>query len=273
MRRAWVLAAVLAGGCQTTLEPIVLDLSKQTPTPTPHVAVSPTPPPAAAAPPAPAPPTPAPAPAPTRAAAAASVAPAPAPAPPETTGNAEELRTEADEYTRYELLAPETGEFHILYEVTAVAPGATVFFNPIRKGSVASDERITDRMTGEALRFEVVSGDEARRSGLQRADLDTDYIRIHLPRPVPPGGGQVRLLIEKTYRDPKSYFREGGAAVFSRSLGIRRNSVVLPAGYELLSCNVPSQVLSEPDGRVAIAFWNPGPSAAPLRLTARRLSP
>jgi hypothetical protein len=201
------------------------------------------------------------------------VAPAPAPAPPEAAASAEELRTEADEYARYELLAPETREFHILYEVTAVAPGATVFFNPIRKGSVASGERITDRMTGDALRFEVVSGEEARRSGLQRADLDTDYIRIHLPRPVPPGGGQVRLLIEKTYRDPKSYFQEGNAAVFSRSLGIRRNSVVLPAGYELLSCNVPSQVLSEPDGRVAIAFWNPGPSAAPLRLTARRLSP
>jgi hypothetical protein len=201
------------------------------------------------------------------------VPPAPAPAPRAATANAEEIRTEADEYTRYELLAPETGQFHILYEVTAVAPGAAVFFNPIRKGSVASGERITDRMTGEALRFEVVSGEEARRSGLPRADLDTDYIRIHLPRPVPPDGGQVRLLIEKTYADPKSWFREADEAVFSRSLGIKRNSVVLPAGYELLSCNVPSQILSEPDGRIAIAFWNPGPGAAPLRLTARRLSP
>jgi hypothetical protein len=90
---------------------------------------------------------------------------------------------------------------------------------------------------------------------------------------VPPDGGQVRLLIEKTYADPKSWFREADEAVFSRSLGIKRNSVVLPAGYELLSCNVPSQILSEPDGRIAIAFWNPGPGAAPLRLTARRLSP
>lgn len=187
--------------------------------------------------------------------------------------SAEAAPTEIDEYTRYELLAPETGEFHILYEVTAIAPGATVFFNPIRKGSVASGEKVTDRMTGEALRFEVVSGEEGRRSGFPRADLDTDYIRIHLPRPVPSGGGQVRLLIEKTYKDPKSYFREADAAVFSRSLGIRRNSIVLPAGYELLSCNVPSQILSEPDGRIKIAFWNPGPGAAPLRLTARKLSP
>ncbi len=274
MRRAWLVAAALAGGCTTApFEPVVLDLSKQTPTPTPasQMAVSPTPTAAPAPPPPVAPPTPAPTPVPTRAAAVA--APVPAPAPPAAAAHAEAAPAETDEYTRYELLAPETGEFHILYEVTAVTPGATVFFNPIRKGSVASGERITDRMTGEALRFEVVSGEEARRSGLPRADLDTDYIRIHLPRPVPPGGGQVRLLIEKTYRDPKSYFREADEVVFSRPLGIRRNSIVLPAGYELLSCNVPSQILSEPDGRIRIAFWNAGPGPAPLQLTARRLSP
>jgi hypothetical protein len=194
----------------------------------------------------------------------------PAPAAPQPADRAE--RIESDEYTRYELLDPETAQFHILYEMTAIAPGATVFFNPIRKGSEASGERVTDRMTGEALRFEVVPGEEARRTGLPRADLDSDYIRIHLPRPVPRDGGQVRLLIEKTYKDPKSWFREGNAVVFLRSLGIKRNSVVLPAGYELTGCNVPSQVLSEPDGRIRIAFWNAGPDAAPLRLTARKLA-
>jgi hypothetical protein len=193
------------------------------------------------------------------------------PAPAQATAPAE--RVEADEYTRYELLAPETAQFHILYEVTAIAPGAEVFFNPIRKGSEASGEHVTDRMSGEALRFEVVSGEEARRTGLPGADVASDYIRIHLPRPVPPDGGQVRLLIEKTYKDTKSYFREGDSVVFSRSLGIKRNSVVLPAGYELTGCNVPSQVLSETDGRIRIAFWNAGPDAAPLKLTARKLAP
>jgi len=178
---------------------------------------------------------------------------------------------EADEYTRYELLAPESASFHILYEVTAISPGATFFFNPIRKGSVASGERVVDRMSGEALAFEVVSGDEAHRSGLSDADRDTDYIRIHLPRPVPADGGQVRLLIDKTYKDAKSYFADGGVIVFTRSLGIRRNSVVLPAGYELLECNVPSQVLSEADGRILVSFMNPGPGPAALTLKARRL--
>jgi len=180
---------------------------------------------------------------------------------------------ETDEYTRYELLSPGTASFHILYEVTAIAPGATVFFNPIRKGSAASGEHVTDRMTGEELRFEVVSGQEARRTGLSRADLDTDYIRIHLGRPVPADGGQVRLLIEKTYQDAKSYFSEGDAIVFARSLGVRRNSVVLPVGYELLACNVPSQILSEADGRILVSFANPGPGPAALTIRAKRLLP
>jgi len=178
---------------------------------------------------------------------------------------------EADEYTRYELLDPESARFHILYEVTATEPGATAFFNPIRKGSLASDESVRDQATAQSLPFEVVSGAQARASGLPDADLDTNYIRIHLPRQVPAEGG-VRLLIEKTYQDAKSYFREGAdRIVFSRPLGIRRNAIVLPLGYELIGCNVPSQVLTEPDGRIAVSFMHTGPEPAPLVLKARRL--
>lgn len=177
---------------------------------------------------------------------------------------------EADEYTRYELLDPESARFRILYEVTAIEPGARFYFNPIRKGSEASDESVRDLATSQTLPFEVVSGEEARASGLPDADLEGSYIRIRLPRPVPKEGG-VRLLIEKTYRDPKSYLRKGpDRIVFSRTLGIRRNSIVLPAGYELTSCNAPAQVLSEPDGRFSISFMHPGPEAFPLVIEARR---
>src|SRR5690348_10256107 len=51
-------------------------------------------------------------------------------------------QTESDAYTRYELLAPGTAKFRIVYEVTANTAGATAYFNPIRKGSVASDEHV-----------------------------------------------------------------------------------------------------------------------------------
>ena len=180
---------------------------------------------------------------------------------------------EADEYTRYELLDPDSARFHILFEVTAVTPGATVYFNPIRKGSAASDEAVRDPATSQALPFEVVNGEEARAGGLPEAEADTRYIRIHLPRPVPKVGG-VRLLIEKTYEDAKSYFRKGpDRIVFSRPLGVRRNAVVLPAGYELVACNVPVQVLTEPDGRLKVSFMHTGPDPAPLVIEARRLGP
>ena len=178
-------------------------------------------------------------------------------------------QTEADEYTRYELLAPDSASFKITYEVSAATPGAKVFYNPIRKGSVASDEAVYDAMTGDPLHFEVVSGAEARKDPLMAdADADGSYIKIQLARTVPPEG-RGRLLIVKTYKDAKSYHREDDAIVFNRGLGIKRNSVVLPAGYELVACNVPSQVLPEADGRIAISFMNAGPGEAPLLVRAK----
>ena len=185
------------------------------------------------------------------------------------TSGAAARQTEANEYTRYELLAPETASFRISYEVTATTPGAKYFYNPIRKGSTASDESVIDGMTGEKVHFEIVSGEEARRDPLMaEADAATNYIKVTLARPVPTDG-QGRLLILKTYKDAKSYYREGDTIIFNRPLSIRRNSVVLPAGYELVACNVPSQVLLEADGRISISFMNAGPSEAPLILKAR----
>lgn len=173
-----------------------------------------------------------------------------------------------DEYTRYELLAPESASFKIIYDVTAVSPGAKFFFNPIRRGSVASDESVLDLMTGEPLQFAEVSGEDARASGLPNADLEGRYIRVALARPVP-DGGEARIRIIKTYKDQKSYYRDGDRLVFDRPLGIKRNAVVLPAGYELISCNIPSQVIEERDGRIAISFINTYPGQAPLVVRAR----
>jgi hypothetical protein len=177
-----------------------------------------------------------------------------------------------DDYTRYELLAPDTASFKITYDVTAVSPGATHFFNPIRVGSVATDESVIDLMTGAPLAFEEVSGADARATGLPDASLEGRYIRVRLARPVPQGG-EARIRIIKTYKDPKSYRREGEALVFDRPLGIKRNAVILPPGYQLLSCNIPSQVLEEPDGRVGISFMNVMPSQAPLVIRAKPLGP
>jgi hypothetical protein len=177
-------------------------------------------------------------------------------------------QTETDEYTRYELLAPETASFKIFYEVTAATAGAKFFYNPIRKGSSASDEGVYDAMLGTPLHFEVVSGAEARKDPLMPdADLATNYIKVALARPVPEHG-LGRVLIVKTYQDAKSYYLDGKTLVFNRPLGIKRNKVVLPAGYEVVGLTVPSQILTEKDGRIAISFLHPGEGEAPLVLRA-----
>jgi hypothetical protein len=175
---------------------------------------------------------------------------------------------ESDAYTRYELLAPGSAKFRIIYEVTATTPGATYYFNPIRKGSVATDESVVDRATGKALAFDVVGAVEARSGGVRSSDSTQTYIRVKLTRPVPADGGEARVLILKTYEDSLSYFRRGDTIVFTRPLGIKRNAVVLPKGYELVSSTFPAQVLQEPDGRVGISFWNATPSEAAVTMRA-----
>jgi hypothetical protein len=80
-------------------------------------------------------------------------------------------------------------------------------------------------------------------------------------------------VIVKTYKDAKSYHLDGQTIVFERPLGIRRNKVVLPPGYEVVDLTVPSQILTESDGRVAIDFMHAGAGEAPLVLKAMKDAP
>jgi len=177
-------------------------------------------------------------------------------------------QTDADAYTRYELLAPGSAKFRIIYEITATTPGATAYYNPIRMGSTASDESVIDRATGQPLAFTEVGAAEARAGGVRVANDAQRYIKVTLTRPVPADGGEQRVLILKTYMDTASYFVRGDTIVFKRGLGINRNAVVLPAGYELVSSTFPAQVLQEKDGRVGISFWNNTPSEAAVTMRA-----
>lgn len=178
-----------------------------------------------------------------------------------------------DEWTLYELLAPESHRFAITYDVSVTEPGARVFLNPVRRGATATDERVVLRRSGETLRFTVVTGAQARAEGRAEPDTAPDdrFIRVELPEPVP-SGGQTRLRILKTYADPKSYFAEGDRVVFERGLSIRRNVVVLPAGYELVGSSVPGIVGTGADGRVRVSFVNDRDDVLPVRVTGRRLS-
>jgi hypothetical protein len=178
----------------------------------------------------------------------------------------------ADEFTLYDLLPPDTHQFAITYDVTQAREGAALFFNPIRTGSIASKERVISRATGGDLQFEVVSGKEAKTSGLvsdKTAD-DAQFIRVHLPGPVPKGG-QTRIRIIKTYTDAASYYLKDGQLIFDRPLGIKRNVVLLPKGWELIGSASPAIVSTDDDGRIRLSFLNDRDDQLPVKITARRL--
>src|SRR5262249_8816603 len=166
----------------------------------------------------------------------------------------------------------DTHQFAIPYAATPAREVAELFFNPMRVGSTASKERVIARATGKELPFEVVSGKEAKSSGLvspKTAD-DAQFIRVHLPGPVPKGG-ETRIRILKTYTDAASYFVQDGRLVFERPVGIKRNVVVLPKGWELIECASPGIVSTDPDGRVRVSFVNDRDDQLPVKIAARRL--
>jgi len=178
----------------------------------------------------------------------------------------------SDEFTLYELLAPESHQFAITYDVTETREGAQFFFNPIRPGSTASKEQVIERSTGKPLQFEQVSGKEAKVSGLVRQETkdDAQFIRVHLPAPVPKGG-ETRIRIFKTYTDAASYYLKDGQLVFERPLGIKRNVVVLPKGWELVGSASPAIVSTDDEGRIHLSFLNDRDDQLPVKIVARRL--
>ena len=165
-----------------------------------------------------------------------------------------------DEYAVYNLLSPDTASFKAVYDVSFTTAGATVFHDGIGAGltmAAAADDGVIDLMTGAPLRF-AVSG---------------TAVDVQLARPVPADGGQARMRITKTYRDAKNYRRDGDGLVFDRPIPIRHAAVILPAGYQLTECNVPSQVLADPDGRIRVSFMYQAPGAAALVLKAKPGAP
>jgi hypothetical protein len=174
--------------------------------------------------------------------------------------------------TQYDLLAPESHQFAIRYDVSATEPGSTTYFNIIRPGSEATDEKVFDRSTGKEIRFEMSNGKAAKTAG--QADEETDnltpFIKVLLPRPVPKDG-EFRLRIIKTYKDAKSYYSEGDKIIFDRSLSIKRNTVILPKGYELIASSVPVIVGTEQDGRIKVSMINDRDDELAVRIVGRKL--
>ncbi len=178
----------------------------------------------------------------------------------------------AQAFSVYDLQAPSTHSFDILYDVSSDREGAAYFFNPIRPGSVSTKERVIDLYTGKSLEFSEVDAAAARASGLVRGKIadDQKYIRVKFLSPVPKNG-EVRIRILKTYTDPPSYYEKANTLVFDRPMGIKRNVVILPRGYELVASASPGIVSTDAAGRVHISFLNDRDDQLPVKIVARRL--
>lgn len=175
-----------------------------------------------------------------------------------------------DDYTEYHLLAPGSHSFHIVYFLNQRQPGLTYVLNQTRSGSEGSGIAVSDPRTGEPLKFDYMTGRELAEAGVPgRLNAGEHYIRAHLPRPVP-AGGEGRVRIEKTYTDEKSYFSSGDTITFARSLGIGRNTIVLPADYGLVSSNVAARIDTLPDGRLRLSFENINGYASDVTIRAAK---
>lgn len=159
-----------------------------------------------------------------------------------------------DEYVRYELLQPSTNTMRITHDLSLVTVGATSYADVIPASAQVTDASVIDLMTGAPLTF-------TRSAG---------RIDITLARAVPKGG-QARLRIITTLKDPRSYRAQGSDVAFDRPTTIRRGAVVLPKDFELIRADIPMQVIQEPDGRVSASFMTSSPSAHTLVIRARAL--
>jgi hypothetical protein len=165
-----------------------------------------------------------------------------------------------DAYTEYALLEPASQSFRIKFLPEETRVGATDIVNETRGGSEGGDIKVYDPRTGDPVEFTYAQvGDNP----------DAHAIRAKLPRPVPEGG-IGRVLIYKTYKDPRTYQMNGDDLVWVRSLSGYRLGVLLPKGYAFVSSNVAAQMATTIDGRLKLAFANPSGQSNPVTIHARK---
>src|SRR5437667_1135419 len=162
-----------------------------------------------------------------------------------------------DAYTEYAILAPGSDQFRIQFIPEETRAGATELVNATRGGSEGSNIEVYDPRTGKPLKF------------TYQQDGEEHAIHAQLPIPVP-DGGIGRVLIFKTYADPRTYMMHGDDIVWVRSLSGYRLGVLLPKGFAFISSNVAAQLTTTSDGRLKLAFANPSGQSNPVTIHARK---
>jgi hypothetical protein len=165
-----------------------------------------------------------------------------------------------DAYTEYEILKPGSEEFRIKFLPEEPRTGATELVNATRGGSEGSGVEVYDPRTGKPLQFTY-----------QQEGNDPENHAIHAKLTIPvPQGGVGRVLIYKTYKDPRTYMMHGDDIVWVRSLSGYRLGVLLPKGFAFISSNVAAQLTTSAGGQLKLAFANPSGQSNPVTIHARK---
>jgi hypothetical protein len=165
-----------------------------------------------------------------------------------------------DAYTEYAILEPGSESFRIRFLPEETRTGATELVNATRGGSEGSGVEVYDPRTGKPMPFTYEQDPN---------DPETHAIHAKLPIPVP-AGGIGRVLIYKTYKDPRTYMMHNDDIVWVRSLSGYRLGVLLPKGFAFISSNVAAQMSTTSDGRLKLAFANPSGQSNPVTIHARK---
>jgi hypothetical protein len=165
-----------------------------------------------------------------------------------------------DAYTEYAIMEPGSESFSIRFLPEETRVGATELVNATRGGSEGSGIEVYDPRTGKPLKFTYAQ---------QGNDPENHAIHAQLPIPVPEGG-IGRVLIYKTYKDPRTYMMHADDIVWVRSLSGYRLGVLLPKGFAFISSNVAAQLTTAADGRLKLAFANPSGQSNPVTIHARK---
>ena len=183
-------------------------------------------------------------------------------------------RAEQDREITYWLLDPATHQFRISHDFTVTRVGQKSVHSFVRKGSVvAPDAKMTDLDTGKQLKTYTVSGKDVNALGyyLHPSDPDSVVVQGDLEHPIVEGQS-ARIRVEETYTDPVGYIVKDGELIWTRTLGRPLSFVTLPAGWMLISVNIPAVISLDSEGRVLLRFTNTRNDELAVVIKARKKS-
>ena len=183
-------------------------------------------------------------------------------------------RAEQDREITYWLLDPSTHQFRISHDFTVTRTGQKYVHSFVRKGSVVSpDAKMMDVDSGKRLKTYTVSGKDVNALGYypEKTDDDSVVVQGDLDHAIA-DGQSARIRVEETYTDPVGYTVKDGELVWTRTLGRPVNYVTLPAGWMLVSLNVPAVIVLDEESRIKLRFTNTRNGDLAITIKARQRS-